>query len=73
MPPSLLRTKKSSRSARLSAVTYDLGHVVSEAFFLAHTNVVAELSSEASHPQRRFRSRPDFRQTSHLQPAWLEN
>jgi hypothetical protein len=52
---------------------YDLGQVLSETSFLAQTSGAPASSAAASHPQRRRFSRPDFRQTSHFQPAWLEN
>jgi len=48
---------------------YDLGQVASATSFLAHTGGALGSSGNASHPHRRFFSRPDFRHASHFQPA----
>jgi hypothetical protein len=53
-------------------VTNDLGHVPRLTALRAHTGGPS-FSTAGSHPHLRLASRPDFRQTSHLHPAWLEN
>jgi hypothetical protein len=73
VPPKRRRAKNSSTSAMLSAVIWDFGQYVSEMPFRAHTSGAFGSSRPASHPHRRFRSRPDRRHASHFQPAWLEN
>jgi hypothetical protein len=52
---------------------YDFGHVLSDTSFLAQTSGASVSSAAVRHPHRRRFSRPDFRQASHFQPAWLEN
>jgi len=52
---------------------YDVGQVWSDTSLRAQTRRELLSSEGANHPHRRFFSRPDFRQTSHFQPAWLEN
>jgi hypothetical protein len=71
--PSLRRTRNSSTRDWLSAVMNDCGHVSMPIVLRAQTIRAGPCRSLGSHPQRRLSSRPDFRQLSHFQPAWLEN
>jgi hypothetical protein len=65
--------KNSSTVVWLSAVIRDVGHVPSLTPRRAHTGGPPSTFGAGSQPHLRFASRPDFRQTSHLHPAWLEN
>lgn len=65
--------KNSSTVVWLSAVTNDLGHVPRLTSLRAHTGGPPSSRATGNQPHLRFSSRPDFRQTSHLHPAWLEN
>ena len=65
--------KNSSTVVWLSAVMNDLGHVPSLTPLRAHTGGPPAAQFAGNQPHLRFASRPDFRQASHLHPAWLEN
>jgi hypothetical protein len=57
----------------LSADRNDFGHIWVDTFFRAHTIRGGGASAAGSHPHLRFISRPLFRHSSHLHPAWFAN
>jgi hypothetical protein len=65
--------KNSSTVVWLSAEINDLGQVARLTPLRAHTGAPPTARTAGSQPHLRFASRPDFRQTSHLHPACLEN
>jgi hypothetical protein len=56
----------------LSPVMYDLGQVVRDTCCRAQTGLAESWWSKFSQPQCLFCSKPDRRQMSHFQPAWLD-